>query len=283
MENTDHQNIRFEAEDGSFRFIHYRDEKPDPRGYTPHYESGYEIYMFISGDGSYTIEGGRYELEPYSVLLLNSNELHVVNISERQPYERIVLMLNENALPPFMLNGIDFFRAVKFRNPGQDNQIKADTVRESGLPDLFEKLRQLFLHKDAESEFVAKCIIVQILWTINRIAEIGQPGPVKKVNPKIGEVLSFINANLHQNLDLDALTRIFFINKYHLCRTFKEVTGFSIHQYITYKRIRLADELMLSGHPPTQACFMSGFNSYSNFFRSYRKLTGRSPKEAKSR
>ncbi|HZG84010.1 AraC family transcriptional regulator [Paenibacillus sp.] len=283
MELAEQQNIRYAAADGSFRFSHVRDEKPNPLDYKPHYESGYEIYMFISGAGSFTIEGGRYELEPYSILMLNSSELHVVNISDRLPYERAVLTLTETLLPPFLLNGIDFYRSIKYRKPGHDNQIKAETAASAGLLDLFDTLRRHLTRRSAEDEFIAKCVIAQILHAINRISETERPAPAKKVHHQINEVLEYINSNLADNLDLDSLTRKFYINKYHLCRAFKEATGYSINQYIIYKRVRLADELMLRGHPPTQACFLSGFNSYSNFFRSYRKLTGRSPKTAKTR
>jgi AraC-like DNA-binding protein len=283
MKGMEHRNIRYAAADGSFRYSHVKDDKPNPKDYKPHYENGYEIYMFVSGAGSFTIEGGKYELEPYSLLMLNSNELHVVNITDQLPYERIILTFNDALLPPFMLNGIDFFRTIKYRKLGHDNQIKASTVASSGLLDLFNRLRLLIVQPSAESEFVAKCVIVQILWIINQIAEIENPRPDRTANDKIGDVLEFINSNLDQELDLDSLTQRFFINKYHLCRIFKGVTGYSINQYIIYKRIRLADELMLHGHTPTQACYMSGFNSYSNFFRSYRKLTGRTPKGAKSR
>ncbi|MCI3923882.1 AraC family transcriptional regulator [Paenibacillus sp. TRM 82003] len=283
MNVKDHRDVRFAATDGSFRFGHVRYEHPNPQDFAPHYETDYEIYMFISGEGSFTIEGSRYELEPYSVLLLNSNELHVVNISDQSPYERIVLTFGEKLLPPFLADGIDFFRAMKRRDPGRDNRIEASDVVESGLLGLFEKLTQLLAERSPGCEFVAKCIIVQMLWTIHRLAERKQSSPARKDHPKIGEVLEYVNARLDQELDLDSLAGTFFINKYHLCRLFKEVTGYTINQYIVYKRVRLADELMRSGHPPTQACFMSGFKSYSNFFRSYRKLTCRSPKEARIR
>ncbi|MDU0204840.1 helix-turn-helix transcriptional regulator [Paenibacillus sp. MAH-36] len=181
--------------------------------------------------------------------MINSNELHVVNISDEVPYERVVLGLDENLLPPFMLNSDDFFRTIKFRKLGQDNQMKPQNVINSGLLDLFSKLRQLFQENNAESEYVAKCVIVQILFTINHIAEVGLPRPNKKANFKIASILEFINANLDQELDLDSLTQKFFVTKSYLCRTSKDVTGFSVNQYITYKRIRMADELIVQGYP----------------------------------
>ncbi|WP_426454223.1 AraC family transcriptional regulator [Paenibacillus sp. S-38] len=279
------RNHYYAASDASFHYHHARDERPNPQSFKPHYEQGFEIYMFLSGSGSYTVEGSRYELEPCSLLIMNSNELHVLNISENQPYERIVLLLNENLLPPFMLNGVDFFRTIKFRKLGENNQILADTVRSSGLLELFGRLQRLLGPagpRSAENEFVAKCVIVEILSTFNELAESERPQASRKSGGKIHAVLEYINANLEEDLSLDLLAETFYITKYHLCHTFKEATGYSVNQYITYKRVRMADGLMLQGFSPTQACFMSGFNTYSNFFKSYRRLTGKSPRNGRN-
>ncbi len=273
-----HQSLHYRASDQTFFYDHSRDDKPDPRSFKPHYEKGYEVFLFISGSGSYMIEGTKYELEPYSILLMNSNELHAIDISEHEPYERIVLSIRESFSLPFMLSGVDFFRTIKYRDLGHDNQIPPRIVLENGLIDLFGKLSHLLTTANPENEIVAKCVIVQMLSTINRIAETNKTRMKRRSNNKTGAVLAHINANLEEPLSLDVLSEKFYMTKYHLCRTFKETTGFSINQYITYKRIHLADTLMSKGSSPTQACFMSGFNSYSNFFRSYRKLTGKSPR-----
>lgn len=278
MEGNKKLNIDLKAADQSFHFQHKSDEQPNPEDFQLHYDTGYEIFMFISGSGSYMIEGSTYDLEPYSILIMNSNELHVVNISNDSPYERLVLTINENFLPPFMLNGVDFFQKMKFRKLGQDNKIKAETVIKSGLLELFTKLYEILEKSSPENEIVAKCVIVQILSTINNIAETEVPSTRRKANHKMRGVLEYINSNLDESLTLDSLSEKFFMTKYHLCRTFKEATGYSINQYISYKRIRLADKLMLEGFTPTQVCFMTGFNSYSNFYKSYRKLTGKSPR-----
>lgn len=274
--------------DLSFRYHHGRDERPNQQHFKPHYESGYEIYMFIDGSGTYTVEGSRYELEPFSILLINSDELHVLNISEDQPYERIVFTITHNFLPPFVLNGVDLFRALKYRRPGLGNQIKAETVKSSGLLELIRQLELQYLTApNDENDLVAKCVLVQILATINRIVEnenashLDTKSSKRIADRKIRDVLEYINSKLDGPLSLDELAERFYVTKYHLCRIFKEATGFSINEYITYKRVHMADRLMLEGHTPTQACFMSGFNSYSSFFKSYRKLTGKSPRKGK--
>lgn len=273
------QLLRHVAADRSFTFRHARDEQPNPGDHLPHYEHGYEIYLFLSGEGTYTIEGCMYSLEPYALLIMNPNELHVLHISEQSPYERIVITLQETFLPPFLTNGVDFFRGFKFRPPGHGNKIDADTVRNGDLLPLLVKLEHLLEKPNAEHEFVARCVLVQLLAAINRIVEQGGVAQSQHhVSPKIAEALEFINSHLSEDLHLDQLAERLYVSKFHLCRLFKKETGYSINQYIHYKRIRLADQLMQEGYSPTQACYMTGFNSYSNFYKTYRKLTGTSPR-----
>lgn len=278
--------VNYTASDSSFYFRHSRSEQPNPKDHRSHYEMGYELYMFISGKGRYTIEGTHYSLEPYSLLLINPNEVHALQISEDLPYERIVLIFKSNTLLPFLSHGVDFFRSIKYRKLGQGNKIEGDTVRSSGLLDLFVKLRKTLSQSSMESEFIAKCIVVQILAGINEIKEAGSGSqPIQTQKPginKVNDLLEYINSNLSESLSLDLLSDKFFINKYHMCHLFKEATGYSVNRYISYKRITMADSLMQQGYTPTQACFMCGFNSYSNFYKMYRKLTGKSPRNSSS-
>lgn len=276
-------NMSFHASDGSFSFGHSRDEVPDPKQYPLHYENGYEIYMFISGRGTFNIEGSRYELEPYSLLMMNSHELHALQLSAGNPYERCVLTFTKDFLPPFLSSGVDFVRSIKYRKLGQGNRISADTVRTSGLLGLFTKLGRQLETQNAESEFIARCLIVEVLAIINEIkeAELLPTPAVKPDGGKISAILDYLNANLHEPLGLEALADQFYLTKYHLCHIFKEATGYTINQYVTIKRIHLADRLMLEDYTPTQACFMAGFNSYSNFYKAYNKLTGRSPRSGR--
>ena len=56
-----------------------------------------------------------------------------------------------------------------------------------------------------------------------------------------------------------------------MMRLFKAETGYTIGNYITYRRLLLARTLILDGMPITQACLASGFQDYSTFSRAYKK------------
>ncbi|MCK9479528.1 MAG: AraC family transcriptional regulator [Firmicutes bacterium] len=272
-------NLVYTADDGSFYFHHTIDENPMQKDFQLHYEKTYEIYLFIKGRGEYNIEGSRYPLASNSILIMSPSEIHNLVISEQEPYERMVLKIDKKFTVPFISHGIDCFRAFKFRKLGQGNNIDAGKVKESGIFDLFKKLALHCSEGGAENELVAKCIIFQMLYIINNLTAFDRLPSNPPSNNKMAEILEFINAHISEPLSLNIISDKFFITKYHLCNIFKKATGFSINKYITYKRVMLADRLILEGQLPTQACFASGFNDYSNFYRAYKSITGKTPSE----
>ena len=96
-------------------------------------------------------------------------------------------------------------------------------------------------------------------------------------NERIVEILRYIDEHLSEDLDAEIIARAFFISKYHMMRLFRRETGTTVHLYITQKRLVKARELMDSGMRATEACYRSGFRSYSSFTRAYSKYFGTTP------
>ena len=103
------------------------------------------------------------------------------------------------------------------------------------------------------------------------------PGPVIPKDGKVLDILRYLDANLTEDISIDELSAKFYISKFHMMRRFREETGTSIHTYLSDKRLLLARDLIQSGVSATEACFQSGFKSYSAFSRAYGRLFGVTP------
>ena len=90
-------------------------------------------------------------------------------------------------------------------------------------------------------------------------------------------LMHFINTHLAEDLSLGELAQRFGVSKFHLTRKFKELTGFSLHQYIVKKRLLHAKYLISLGSEPYRAALDAGFNNYSNFSRSFTAYFGENP------
>ena len=88
-------------------------------------------------------------------------------------------------------------------------------------------------------------------------------------------------ADLTEPVSIDDLAARFFVSKYHMMRQFRAQTGYTIHGYLTGKRLMRARAMIAAGTPVLQASEESGFGDYSAFLRAYRKQFGTTPNQEK--
>jgi AraC-like DNA-binding protein len=90
---------------------------------------------------------------------------------------------------------------------------------------------------------------------------------------------NFIDNNYDTDLNLDLLSHIRFVSKYHLLRLFTKYYGQTPKQYLTDKRIEKSKEYLKKGMSITETCFAIGFESPSSFSTLFKSRTGLTPTE----
>ena len=89
-----------------FRIFHLKDARKMDIAY--HYHDFDKIVLFLSGDVTYSIEGRRYELRPYDVILVNAGEIHRPMIHSDMPYERIIIYVSSGFMREYRDENYDF-------------------------------------------------------------------------------------------------------------------------------------------------------------------------------
>ena len=112
---------------------------------------------------------------------------------------------------------------------------------------------------------------------LNRINDIVYSNQ-EQIQTVIG-VRNYINNNYESDLNLDLLSHIRFVSKYHLLRLFKRFYGLTPRQYLIDKRIAKSKEQLKNGMSVTEACFAVGFESLGSFSTLFKVKTGKSPSE----
>jgi AraC-like DNA-binding protein len=82
---------------------------------------------------------------------------------------------------------------------------------------------------------------------------------------------------LTEPFSLDHISEHFFISKHHLNKLFRLATGTTIYDYLLYKRVIYAQQLLIDGLNASEAALEAGFKDYSSFYRAYTKFLGHSP------
>ena len=96
-------------------------------------------------------------------------------------------------------------------------------------------------------------------------------------NGIIQNVLTYINSSYTQPLKMEDLARRFSISVSYLSHEFMRFTNRSVYEYILYRRVMLARQMMQGGETLNDIAYRCGFNDYSNFLRIFNKMVGVSP------
>ena len=104
----------------------------------------------------------------------------------------------------------------------------------------------------------------------------------RKRKYNIEEIKEYIDNNYTNDISLDSLSNLFYINKYYLLRSFKNLYGTTINNYILEKRITKSKELLRFSNKKIEdiasICGIKDANYYSRLFR---KIEGITPKQYK--
>ena len=113
---------------------------------------------------------------------------------------------------------------------------------------------------------------------LSRYTEVLASAPEEHEPETIARARHHIHAHLDQSLPLAVVARRAGLSESHFCRVFREVTGWTLTDYITQCRIGWAQrELLRPSARISGVAFKVGFQSLSQFNRSFARVVGCSP------
>lgn len=264
-----------------FRLFHLKDSRAQKLDY--HYHEFDKLILLLNGRVTYVVEGVTYFLQPWDILLVQHNMIHRPIIDPSAPYERVVIWL-----------GREWLEARS--DPDEPLDTCFDTTRERGFHLLrtggerrlqymqaIQRLEEALRSTEFGAGRMADTLCQQLLIAVNRDVlrsrTAAEAQDSYRVDPKMEEILKYIAAHLEGELSVDTLAKQFFLSRYYLMHRFKAVTGYTVHQYISQKRLLRAGELIRSGVPVMKAAEQAGFSEYSTFLRAFQNTFHMSPRE----
>ena len=266
--------------DRDFRLVHLKDSLAQKIDY--HYHEFDKLVIFLGGKVTYVVEGVTYFLKPWDIVLIQHNLIHRPIIDPAEPYERVVIWLGREWLE-------------RRSDPGEALDTCFDTTRERGFHLLrfdgerrldymrtIQRLEEATRSREFGAARLADTLCQQLLIQVNRDFLRANTAPAETdsyhLDPKMEEILHYIAANLEGDLSVDALAARFYMSRYYLMHRFKEITGYTVHQYTVQKRLLRAGELIREGVPVMKAAEQAGFSEYSTFLRAFQNTFHTSPK-----
>lgn len=246
-----------------------------------HTHEGLEVYYFIRGNANYIIGDNIYDLSPGDMLMFQGSTIHRVNPSKDVPYIRSYVNFTTSFLQE-QLSGDMFEKLMSLFESPSGMLIRWSPEEREEMETYFRAIHRENERESFGYELMLKTLLVQMLIAIyrksKRMHEIAPAQQQSHGQANVRRMLQYINQHFTENLSLLDLSNELHLNKYYMCHCFKEVTGYTINNYIISKRIEEAKKMLRTTDEPIG--FISeklGFNTAVHFSRSFKKYTGMSP------
>ena len=260
----------------------FRLNSPMPRPIPFHYHDFHKIILFLDVTGDYIIEGTSYPLGASDIAFVREGEIHRPVIDGESPYERIVIYVAPGFLARVSRPGADLSSCFR-RAPGEAGVMRLASGHSHELLAQMEKLERTARGEGFANSLYTEALFVEFMILLHRALFSHELGTVKEAesDEKIQPLLVYIENHLKGDLSADTLAQEAYLSKYYLMRRFKAATGFSLHQYVTMKRLLHARSLLTES--PERAIMEisadSGFSDYTAFFRAFKTQFSVTPQE----
>lgn len=247
-----------------------------------HFHDGFEInfpltedHKWFAGDRLYTVKKG-------DLFLFNTMDLHKALIPPDVQYERYILSFKPEYIDFLSTEETNLLDCFTRRDSEFSHCIHLNCEDTEKLLSLLNKAVYYCNNDIYGSDIYKKTTLAEILLFINTLSlqsnTVYTPraqGEYSRIRP----VIQYIHKNLSSELSLENLSKNFYISKYYLGVLFKKATGLTVNEYIINYRVMTARELLKKDLPVSIVGERAGFNDTSHFIRTFKKLTGLSPKQ----
>lgn len=249
----------------------------------------HRIYYITGGEGEISHfekklkleEGYLYIIPSFTLCNLSCEQLlnqYFVQFFEETSDGKSLFASNRSifkveAKPVDVLN----FERLTFINPGRG-------INRSDDPKIYEKdifykeYQELNMQQNTAHFLETQGILLQLVSRFTAPEIIAQRER-DHIPVKILDTISHIVMNLHMPLSVRFLADRIYLNSEYFSRLFEQYTGSRPLSYINEKRIERAQYLILTSRAKyIEIARMTGFESLSHFSRTFKKVTGMSPK-----
>jgi len=102
--------------------------------------------------------------------------------------------------------------------------------------------------------------------------------------PAVAKARAFIAAHFSEELSLNQVAQAANMSAFYFCKMFKKATGLTFTDYVAHVRIESVRQLLLNPHARvSEAAYAAGFQSLSQFNRTFRRIAGEAPSAYRDR
>ncbi len=261
---------------------------------TRHYHSDIELYFLLDGDRYYFIDQNTWHVHAHSGILIGPNQIHKTSMFNENPeHHRFLLQFSTRpydaifrslGYPPFDSFAQFYQEPVSFDDSDWDHVVAILALLQSEFAANARRSTLFLLAMQLLDLFCTAARKQQTPYAAIDSAQSQDASSASELHQKIDELAQYLQRHCSEKIILDDLAAEFYFSRSRMTAAFKQITGFTIVEYITFMRIRRAKELLLhTDHSITEIAEATGFGNVTYFERVFRITVGQTPLQYRKR
>jgi len=273
----------YDENDKTLMQLYHSTTKSGKRSYREHHHTQFEISYFKSGSGIYKVGNKTYGFDKGDIFVFSSDEVHcITEISEKEKLNLINIHFEPRFIWSDNSESCDLLGIFFDRNEHFSNKIEKNNPHTLRITQLIDMIEDELTDKKTQYRQMVKMHISHILILLMR--EYGYVNNTFDYSTDtitaLKKAMEYIDKNLESNIELSDIAKKSSMSRTYFSSVFKKYNGISPWDYITIKRVERAIEYIgNSDYTKTEIAGMCGFSSMSNFYRAFKKITGKAPND----
>ncbi|NQX40219.1 AraC-type DNA-binding protein [Pedobacter steynii] len=250
-----------------------------------HYHNEIELICFHKGSGTQFVGDHINKFMPGDIVLVGKDLPHywkydmpcIKNPAAEEPYSTVI-------------HFYDNFIGERFLHLPETKQIKTILekakrgilIRGENSPEIVRAIEKIY-----QSSGLIKIIkLLECLLAISNLPQVVLLSSLgfkydygDSEDERINDIYNFVLNNFQRRIHLNEIASIADLVPNSFCRYFKTRTGKTFSRFLLEIRIGYSCKLILENKMYIkQVCFESGFNNFASFHKSFKLITGKTPK-----
>lgn len=245
------------------------------------------LYLIVGGQGRMIIGGDVYEAKAGTVVLFRAGTEYSWNPEPSGYIEYIAVNFDYTDEYSYILRSYHpvhselFSESSILKSPRFDDASELDTpivIPHSSLGE--SRFRAALMEYSMGGELSSSILSAHLKLLILSIVREVRQSEARATIGLAASILEYVQENYRDQISYETLGEHFHMSPIYLNRIFKKHLKASLHEYLLNYRISAAETMLRSsGATVKEVAHSSGFTDVAHFSKSFKRITGYSPKD----